>query len=348
MPKRSIEVVDELVAPLRSNTSPLHQGGWAGEIVPAGKDWQPLPAHPVANLFPMMGEVELAELADSIKQYGLANPIVVDREWQLVIDGRNRQRACEIAEVEPVYTTIDESITDLTAWVVMQNVKRRNLTAGHRAVGAARAWKQAEDEKRVLQPGETKRRPSSSSKEQDALIVNPSKHFGKMFGAGYHQVEQAKALIDESRADDESKALLAQLAVAAVMNGTFLAEAVRDYELGVGKDRNKAIRRQKLMTDRPDLFEKVERGEMTLDAAEQQATIDANEEKQRRWALTMNLLDGAKAFDRDLEAVKEVAAGYDPAHADGRGEHLSPERLRKIAAFAEALATTMEEGEDID
>jgi hypothetical protein len=70
---------------------------------------------------------------------------------------------------------------------------------------------------------------------------------------------------------------------------------------------------------------------------------DADEQKQRRRALTMNLLDGAKAFDRDLETVKEIAAEYDPAQAEGRGEHLSPERLRKIAAFAEALAVTMEE-----
>jgi ParB-like chromosome segregation protein Spo0J len=51
--------------------------------VPAASGWKPLPAHPVANLFPMMSEVELAELADSIKQYGLANPIVTDRDGNL-------------------------------------------------------------------------------------------------------------------------------------------------------------------------------------------------------------------------------------------------------------------------
>jgi hypothetical protein len=290
-------------------------------------DWRPLPAHPVADLFPMMGGPELAELADSIKQYGLANPIVTDRDGKLVIDGRNRQRGCEIAGVMPRYVPIDETVTDLTAWVVLQNVKRRNLTAGQRAVAAARAWKVAENEGRIAKEG----RPAKNSPQQGELIKSPRDHFGKMFGAGKDQVEQAKALVDNDA-----------VGVAAIMTGTSLAEAFRDYEVRIGKDRNKVIRRQKLAADRPDLVEKVDREELTLEAAEQIAVAEANELKQQRWALTMNLLDGAKAFDRDLDAVPDVAAGYDPAQADGRGEQLSPERLRKIAAFAEALAKVME------
>jgi hypothetical protein len=203
-----------------------------------------------------------------------------------VIDGRNRQRGCEIAGVVPTYAPIDKTVTDLTAYVALQNVKRRNLTAGQRAVAAARAWAVADAEGRILKPGETKRRPSSPQKGEH-LIANPRVHFGKMFTAGKDQVEQAKALVDND-----------PVGVAAIMNGTTLAEAFRDYELRLGKDRNKVIRRHKLTTTRPDLIDKVDRDEMTLDAAEQQATNAANEEKQRRWALTMNLLDGAKAFDR--------------------------------------------------
>jgi hypothetical protein len=37
------------------------------------------PPHPVAELFPMLGEEELAELAASIKEQGLLTPIVLDK-----------------------------------------------------------------------------------------------------------------------------------------------------------------------------------------------------------------------------------------------------------------------------
>lgn len=278
----------------------------------------------------MMGGVELMELADSIKQYGLANPIVTDLDGKLVIDGRNRQRGCEIAGVVPRYVPIDPAVTDLTAWVVLQNVKRRNLTAGQRAVAAARAWTVAEKEGRISKEGRPKNSP-----QQGELIKNPRVYFGKMFGAGKDQVEQAKALVDNDA-----------VGVDAIMNGKTLAEVFHDYELRIGKDRNEAIRRQKLAAERPDLMDKVDRAELKFEAAEQLAAKEAAEQKQQRWALTMNLLDGAKAFDRDLERVDEIAGGYDPAQAEGRGEYLTPERLRRIAAFAEALAKTMEGGID--
>ena len=58
------------------------------------------PVHPVADLFPRMTDEELADLAADIKANGLIHPIVVDKDGVL-IDGRNRARACEIAGIEP-------------------------------------------------------------------------------------------------------------------------------------------------------------------------------------------------------------------------------------------------------
>ena len=57
------------------------------------------PAHPVAELFPMMTDEELSDLAADIQANGLIHPIVVDKAGVL-IDGRNRLRACEIAGIE--------------------------------------------------------------------------------------------------------------------------------------------------------------------------------------------------------------------------------------------------------
>jgi len=50
----------------------------------------------------MMSDNELAELAADIKANGLIHAIVVDKNGVL-IDGRNRLRACELASVEPVF-----------------------------------------------------------------------------------------------------------------------------------------------------------------------------------------------------------------------------------------------------
>ena len=55
--------------------------------------------HPIANIFPMMGEEELDQLADDIMQNGLRQPIVLYQGQ--ILDGRNRYQACELAAVEP-------------------------------------------------------------------------------------------------------------------------------------------------------------------------------------------------------------------------------------------------------
>lgn len=97
-----------------------------------------LNAHPVADLFPMLAEDELAELAADIKQRGLLQPIVLDTEGR-VLDGRNRLAACRIAGVEPTFDKFDGDDPDGYALAV--NVTRRHLTQGQRAVVVAQLHK---------------------------------------------------------------------------------------------------------------------------------------------------------------------------------------------------------------
>jgi ParB-like chromosome segregation protein Spo0J len=90
--------------------------------------------HPSAAVFPMMTDDELADLAADIKENGLLHPIVRDADGVL-IDGRNRLRACEIAGVEPSFTTLNGH--DATALIVSANLNRRNLTKGQQAMALA-------------------------------------------------------------------------------------------------------------------------------------------------------------------------------------------------------------------
>ena len=91
--------------------------------------------HPVANLFPMLPSEELQELADSIKQDGQLQPIVLAPSGRL-LDGRNRLAACKLAKVEPVFEVYDG---DEDAYALTVNVARRHLTKGQRTMIAAQS-----------------------------------------------------------------------------------------------------------------------------------------------------------------------------------------------------------------
>ena len=91
--------------------------------------------HPLADIFPMMGESDLAVLAADIKQHGLREPIVVDAEGR-ILDGRNRYLACERAGVKPAFRTWDGE-SSAVAYVVSLNLHRRHLDESQRALIAA-------------------------------------------------------------------------------------------------------------------------------------------------------------------------------------------------------------------
>jgi hypothetical protein len=91
--------------------------------------------HPAALAFPEMPAAELEELADDIKQNGLAHPIVRTREG-LIIDGRNRLRACEIVSVEPRFEIYNGD--NPIGFIVSSNLKRRHMKESQRAFVAAK------------------------------------------------------------------------------------------------------------------------------------------------------------------------------------------------------------------
>ena len=93
--------------------------------------------HEVAEVFPMLAEDALQNLADDIAKHGLREAICVDAENRIV-DGRNRYLACKRVGAEMRFYDCPEteSLVDL---VLSLNLHRRHLEKGQRATAATRA-----------------------------------------------------------------------------------------------------------------------------------------------------------------------------------------------------------------
>jgi ParB-like nuclease domain len=92
--------------------------------------------HPLADIFPMLEEQDLKALAEDIKAKGLTEPITLYEAK--VLDGRNRYRACDLAEVElrPDQFTQYKG-DDALGFVISKNLHRRHLNESQRAMIAA-------------------------------------------------------------------------------------------------------------------------------------------------------------------------------------------------------------------
>jgi ParB-like chromosome segregation protein Spo0J len=94
------------------------------------------PVHPAAEMFPLLAEGELRELAEDIRQHGMRQPIAMLGDH--VLDGRNRLRAIMAHGGEHRDKALADALqharhlptdTDPIAYVISANIRRRHLTA---------------------------------------------------------------------------------------------------------------------------------------------------------------------------------------------------------------------------
>jgi hypothetical protein len=117
--------------------------------------------HPIADVFPLMEGQDFEELAQSIKENGQRDPIMTFNE--LILDGRNRYRACQAAGVEPLME--EYTGNDPLAYVVDKNMRRRHMEIGQRAMVAAEIAKLKSG-----RPKTSSRDPVSSNSEAAAMM----------------------------------------------------------------------------------------------------------------------------------------------------------------------------------
>jgi ParB-like chromosome segregation protein Spo0J len=160
------------------------------------------PVHPIADLFPMMTDEELANLAADIKTNGLIHPIVVDKDG-VIIDGRNRDRACEIAGIEPKIVVFEGDAP--RAYIIAANISRRHLTKGQQAMAVAMIYpvpeKGGRGKKKTMDETSTLFSPKRLQLARTVLAHSPDLAQAvlagsKLLDAAYDEARKAKPVVD--------------------------------------------------------------------------------------------------------------------------------------------------------
>lgn len=142
------------------------------------KDWFTHELHPLCTLFPRMSGDEFDALVADITANGLQNPIVLFDD--MVLDGGNRYRACQVANVEPRFQAFAGG--DIVQYVLSANLHRRHLAQGQVAAitSLAQDWNKAQPR------GGDRRSDQSRSNDFDTVEKRAA-------AAGVHRDTQMKA-----------------------------------------------------------------------------------------------------------------------------------------------------------
>jgi ParB-like chromosome segregation protein Spo0J len=96
------------------------------------------PHHEIADSWPMLPRAALEAMAEDISENGQWEPIELYQGE--VLDGRNRQAACKLAGVKPLFLDVtgDLAACNLIRYVTSKNGLRRHLTATEIAMSVAK------------------------------------------------------------------------------------------------------------------------------------------------------------------------------------------------------------------
>jgi hypothetical protein len=150
--------------------------------------------HPVAALFPMMNDVDLQALVVDIKKNGLREPIILHDG--LILDGRNRDKACDLAAVRKRFE--HRIFSSPVSYVISKNLHRRHLTVAQRAAVAVKMVPLLKKEARERQKKGTL--ASRESKGKAAAIA------GQALGVSAATVTRAvRVSVEDPKAFDQMK-----------------------------------------------------------------------------------------------------------------------------------------------
>lgn len=148
--------------------------------------------HPLAELFPLMPDSDIALLADDIKANGQQHAIVLYEGK--ILDGRNRYRACNLARVEPKYAKFPGG--DPLKFVLSRNLHRRHLTDAQRAMVAAKIANMKRGDKSESFSENVEKCQQKSGENKSATLRITQEDAAKALDVSVRSVQTAKAIIE--------------------------------------------------------------------------------------------------------------------------------------------------------
>lgn len=169
--------------------------------------------HEIANIFPLLESTELQSLADDIRTNGLKSPILLFDG--AILDGRNRYKACQIADIAPRFENFQGDKAAALSHVWSLNFQRRHLNSSQAAIADAKRKKLDDQYRQLLaevveskraRPGNAEnfnRHPSVQkivpmTKDTTALTDH---HRATSAGTNRTYIKQADKLIEAGRED---------------------------------------------------------------------------------------------------------------------------------------------------
>ena len=150
-------------------------------------------------------KTELEELADSIKRYGVIQPLVVQKknDYYEIIAGERRWRAAKLAKLKEVPVVIKEyEPQEASEIALIENLQRSDLNP----IEEAKAYKNLVEEYDLRQEDVATRLSKSRSAITNSLrLLNLSDNVQAMIEAGELQMGHARALLGLENEDLQEK-----------------------------------------------------------------------------------------------------------------------------------------------
>lgn len=211
----------------------------------------PYTVHPAADAYPLIDGEEFDKLVESIRTNGLREPLVLTHDRTVLVDGRNRYRACEKAGVKPAFTTLAADVTelDILALVVDRNERRRDMNQGQKAMVALAL------EPMFAEAARKEQRKAALATAAAKTASNPTPAPSSLI-----------ADLREANPPSQPPRAVPSVAVPPPAERTSSSRAAR----AVGAS-PRAVQQAKAVTrDAPDLAEQVRSGTLALDAADKE------------------------------------------------------------------------------
>jgi ParB-like chromosome segregation protein Spo0J len=254
--------------------------------------------HEYANLFPMMPEMNLMRLAEDIKEKGQSDPVITLDG--MILDGRNRFKACEINGITPRCEAYKGD--DPLGFVISHNLHRRHLTESQRAMVAAK-WA-------GLKQGGDRGNQHTGGKSPIGGLANPSAtatrdEAAALLNVGTSSIDRAKQIIKHGTPELQS---MVENGEVSVDSARHVATMPQEEQTAIVSDGAAAIKaKAKAMRETP---KKEDPAPEPAPKAKRVVTPYAPDIAEDCWVAARLQLDRIHANDKSRDKILKLALQY--------------------------------------